>query len=1223
MHPNPYPLNHNRGQTLFEIIISLTLISVTLVLLLGSISLIPRRQARSLNHSRANLLSQEGIEIFFYLAWNSWTSLPPGDYVPQINAATQQWEANSTTPPGETITVGNIQYQRLITIKETYRDPSGEIDLSSCSGPSPGCVFEPNIRLISGTVTWNEPGVSPQSIQNSSLILNPDALANAAGSFPTPGGGGSGTPAPPPDESAFASAWFAKNLTYYSDFESLTSVTNPQVGAGGSIGSNSSVITGKYGNGIDCHSYSDRYYTFPTSQNLNLSQGAIEFWYRPDYDYGSTSTFPLVYNTNGTNGFYFSYNGSVQALRFTIRQNGTAIDTTVTDSALWSAGDWVHLRITWNDSLPIADQLRIFVNGQEPNNQDDPAPSDDFNSSLLTLAPDTYIGDNGTHTAGCTGTIDEFRIYNSSSAPTPIASGGDTSNPNEYLARTDLNYNLNFSAIDSSNRGPYLWLGNPTAFSTVNYSLLTPGGGSGLNFQWQYWNGTQWSTLPPTGQTDFTNSGSMTFSKPADWLPYSVNGSPDLYYIRGRLAAGSYSPSPTESTILVNNNTTTNYALSFNTPGDGSSDYIVVDDPPDGSLDLGVSDFTIETWINISSTINPTAIINLPYKGAGGGDGNAGYWFYYRVDQSKLKLNLQDNSVPANRLIAVSDVLPNLNDDNWHHIAAVADRDGNAYFYLDGNLVGSPSISSYNGKSLDSNKGLLLSSGNFSYALKGEVDELRIWNTTRTQQQIQDNIDTQIDPSVNPNLIGYWRFDDNAGQSATDLTANANNFRLGNTTTSDAYDPVWTTGYPLTSPSSNYAVKFDGTSNQAVNVGDPTDGSLELATSNFTIEAWVYRTSSAADNVSTIVAKRCCGSPSSPGYTFNLSNSSFNYRVSFTANDGTNDFQINGQDNTILKNSGWHHVAVVVDRASDANSTIYVDGVNNKASITGSITSIGNLSNNEKFGIGIQQPGAGNYAPMAGTLDEVRIWDIVRTQAQIQADMNQEIDPASPNLIAYWRLNEGTGTTTQDLTSNNNNGTLVNGPIWTTGHSLTPLPTTTNNFQASDSSNDANEQILASGDILYHQDQPFIWYGNSQGDSYLGLRFANITIPKNSTINSARIKVKSDQLQNYKVNVTVYGDNTANSQPFANINPKRPSERSSTIATLNFEDDTQWLNNSWYYLVDVKPIAQELVNLGGWSSGNAMSFIFFGTGSDWSRKEFYSFDNSPFDAPIIEIDYTP
>src|SRR5262245_13005486 len=36
-------------------------------------------------------------------------------------------------------------------------------------------------------------------------------------------------------------------------------------------------------------------------------------------------------------------------------------------------------------------------------------------------------------------------------------------------------------------------------------------------------------------------------------------------------------------------------------------------------------------------------------------------------------------------------------------------------------------------------------------------------------------------------------------------------------------------------------------------------------------------------------------------------------------------------------------------------------------------------------------------------------------------------------LIGYWSFNEGSGTFASDSSGNGNNGTLVNGPIWTSG----------------------------------------------------------------------------------------------------------------------------------------------------------------------------------------------
>ena len=68
-----------------------------------------------------------------------------------------------------------------------------------------------------------------------------------------------------------------------------------------------------------------------------------------------------------------------------------------------------------------------------------------------------------------------------------------------------------------------------------------------------------------------------------------------------------------------------------------------------------------------------------------------------------------------------------------------------------------------------------------------------------------------------------------------------------------------------------------------------------------------------------------------------------------------------------------------------------------------------------------------------GRLDEIRLWDVALSQAEINNWMCIPLDLTHPNysnLMGYWQLNEGIGITATDLSVNGNNGTLTNNPIW-------------------------------------------------------------------------------------------------------------------------------------------------------------------------------------------------
>ena len=144
----------------------------------------------------------------------------------------------------------------------------------------------------------------------------------------------------------------------------------------------------------------------------------------------------------------------------------------------------------------------------------------------------------------------------------------------------------------------------------------------------------------------------------------------------------------------------------------------------------------------------------------------------------------------------------------------------------------------------------------------------------------------------------------------------------------------------------------------------------------------------------------------------------------------------------------WQHIAVVFDN-STSTTKLYKNGV-----LYSNPGGLGTSNSSRNFGIGCSQQSGLNEPTQTfqGKIDEVRYWMGERTQAEIQAAMNNELEGNEPNLAAYYNFNQGTAsgtntslTTLTDSTSNAYNGTLYNFALtgstsnWVPGSTLTPV----------------------------------------------------------------------------------------------------------------------------------------------------------------------------------------
>lgn len=79
-----------------------------------------------------------------------------------------------------------------------------------------------------------------------------------------------------------------------------------------------------------------------------------------------------------------------------------------------------------------------------------------------------------------------------------------------------------------------VYIGYEEAFDQVNLVLATPG--SAVTMSWEYWDGSNWVSLPLTdGSSAFTVSGQISFVPPANWSRKVINKSRNKFFVRCRI----------------------------------------------------------------------------------------------------------------------------------------------------------------------------------------------------------------------------------------------------------------------------------------------------------------------------------------------------------------------------------------------------------------------------------------------------------------------------------------------------------------------------------------------------------------------------------------------------------------------------------------------------------------------------------------------------------------
>ncbi len=266
------------------------------------------------------------------------------------------------------------------------------------------------------------------------------------------------------------------------------------------------------------------------------------------------------------------------------------------------------------------------------------------------------------------------------------------------------------------------------------------------------------------------------------------------------------------------------------------------------------------------------------------------------------------------------------------------------------------------------------SNGSFSYIPTTGFNGVDSFTYKANDSQLDSNIATvtiTVTSAIDPNLVAYWKFDENSGTNASDSSGNGNHGTVSGAT--------WTSGKLGT------GLGFDGL-NDYVDAGNPA--SLQI-TGAISMEGWVKINDLSV--ASSLFGRGHGLSSGNNGYflSYYASTKSLYFDTySTTTRDALY------KNNAIIDNN-WHHIAVTWDGTTSANGKkMYIDGVQ-VAQKTSAIASMGNPSYNFRIGISSL-----NSRPAKATTDEVKVYNRALLASEILADYNAGINDTAPPTIS-------------------------------------------------------------------------------------------------------------------------------------------------------------------------------------------------------------------------------
>ncbi|MBL7813632.1 MAG: hypothetical protein JNL70_01415 [Saprospiraceae bacterium] len=543
--------------------------------------------------------------------------------------------------------------------------------------------------------------------------------------------------------------------------------------------SNSVTMTVTYPAGAALHfDGTNDYVEVPHSASLNdyvnTGEATIEYWIKPVFP--ASGNADIIAKRSGNNGFVFEMgtNGGTRHYFRTTNNTWAYIDATYTNNV------WQHVAVTVKTNSTIS----VYINGVLASTTSMSGfPAFVASTSALRLMANSETL--GSYTSGA---IDEVRIWNRA---LPLCEIQNNMNCELGSGQTGLMayYKFNQGSGFTSNTGV---TSLTDASGNSNTGTLTNFGLTGTTSNWVstggVTTGTTCTALPtPSVSIAGSPSGSIVYGTSVTFTATPTNGGTPTYqwkkngtnvgtnsttYTDATLVNGDVITCVMTSTLCVHPTTATSNSLTMTVtyPAgaalhfDGTNDYV------DVNVNLNQSSQTLEAWIYPQSSARMYAISNDKANSWGAGIGVNNNLL--EIDVHNQFINLSSPAIPSNQ---------------WTHVAVVYNSDGRIKAYVNGAEVYNNIVNGWL-TSMDGTSNFWIGRSNTELQLpfQGRIDEVRVWNRSLPQCEIQNNMNCELG-SGQTGLVAYYKFNQGSGfttnigvTSLTDASGNNNTGTLTN-----------------------------------------------------------------------------------------------------------------------------------------------------------------------------------------------------------------------------------------------------------------------------------------------------------------------------------------------------------------------------------------------------------------------------------------------------------